>query len=140
MRNTAAKRLGGITVLSLLALLAIAVGAQAALAADLSSTPSAGTEGRDGAPLVSDKANLVLLDTIDTDGYVLLAKDGVPRPVTGAASTSFSVWVTVGIALAVLLVVIAAWASGRRRTSRAEEESTVAYCGRHPDDGLCVTA
>ena len=47
MKNTASKRLGSITVLSLLALLAIVIGAQAASAGS-SSTPAAGTHGRGG--------------------------------------------------------------------------------------------
>jgi hypothetical protein len=48
MKSSAPKRLGSITVLSLLSLLAIAIGAQAALAASSSSTAPAGTQGRGG--------------------------------------------------------------------------------------------
>ena len=139
MKSTAPKRLGSITVLSLLALLAIAIGAQAVLASSSGTTPAAGTEGRGGAPPVSDAATLVLENTVTNGGYLLLSKEGVPQPVTDAESTSFSAWVSVGIAIGVVLVVLAAWAASRRR-SPAGEESTAAFCVQHPQDTLCAMA
>lgn len=169
MKTTAPKRLGSMTVLSLLALLAIVMGAQTVLAASSSSTPAAGTQGRGGADAsvtavavtspaagsegrggvaaLAGPATLAGETTVAGNGFSLRARGGVPRPVAGAfaapsttaATTAFGVWVLVGIAVAVLLVVLAAWASVRRR-SRAGEKSMAAYCAQHPEDAMCMTA
>jgi hypothetical protein len=56
MKNTARKRLGSITVLSLLSLIALVVGVQVALAAASGSTPPAGTQGRGGVSAASTTA------------------------------------------------------------------------------------
>ena len=169
MKSAAQKTLGSVTVLSLLALLAIAIGAQAAFAgpgstpaagtqgrggvsapasvsAVVVTTPAAGTQGRGGVAAVSGSATPAAAGT-GGSGFAIRVRGGVPRPVSGAAATpasaattsNFGVWLAVGIAGAVLLVSIVAWASYRRRGARTET-SLAAFCSLHPDDAACTSA
>ncbi len=168
MTNTARRRLGSITALSLLLLLALVVGAQVALAAASGSTPagtqgrggisaasagafaatpSAGTEGRGGVVALSGPATLAGETTVANSGFSLQARGGVPRPVAGAfaapssssASIDFGVWVAIGVALGALLAAIAAWSWTRRRGPQAAS-SLADYCSRHPSDAACMSA
>jgi len=172
MKRAAQKRLGSITVLSLLALLAIAIGAQAAFAGPGSTpvagthgrggvsapasvsavavtTPAAGTQGRGGAAAVSGSATPAQAAAAANggSGFAIRVRGGVPRPVSGAAAipasaaatSNFGVWLAVGIAGAVLLVSIVAWASYRRRGAGGES-SLAAFCALHPNDAACRPA
>ena len=167
MKNTASKRLGSITVLSLLALLAIVIGAQAAFAgssstaaagthgrggvsvagvAALATTP-AGTQGRGGVAAVSVSATPARAAASGGSRLPIRARGGYPRPGSGSLPASLSVTTTsnvgvrlaVGLAGAVLLVSIAVWVSYRRRGARAES-SLAAFCSLHPDDAACMAA
>ena len=114
MKGIARKKLGSITVLSLLALLAIVIGAQAAFA-DPSSTPAAGTQGRGGVsatgfprerddpgwpapkdaeawPPLSGPATPARAAATATvgSGLPIRARGGVPRPVSGSLATPSS--------------------------------------------------
>ncbi len=122
-------------------------GADASVTVVAVTTPAAGSEGRGGVAALAGPATLAGETTVAGNGFSLRARGGVPRPAAGAfaapsttaATTGFGVWVIVGIAVAVLLVAVAAWASFRRR-SRASEKSLAAYCAQHAEDAMCMTA
>lgn len=110
-------------------------------------TPAAGTDGRGGVVSLSGPATLAGETTVATNGFSLRARGGVPRPVAGvfatpstsSATTGFGVVVAVGIAVGVLLVGLAAWASSRRGR-RQTATSRAAYCAQHPEDAMCMSA
>jgi hypothetical protein len=191
MKGAAHKRLGSITVLSLLALLALAIGAQTAFAGQSSapaagtqgrggvsaagfavSTPAAGTQGRGGVAPASVSAVVVTTPAAGTQGrggvagvsgpatsaraaaptsggpaFAIRGRGRVPRAFPGTAAVPGSVattsnsgaWLAAGIAAAVLLVSIVAWASYRRRGERGES-SLAAFCVQHPEDAACRPA
>jgi hypothetical protein len=147
MKSAGHKRLGSITVLSLLALLAIAIGAQPVFAGPRSRS-AAGTQGSTGVAAVSASATPAQSAAATSGpGLVIRVRGGVPRPVSGAAATpasaattsDFGVWLAVGVVGAVLLVSIVAWASYRRR-GEGGESSLAAFCALHPDDAVCRSA
>ena len=122
-------------------------GVDASVAGLAATSPAAGRDGRGGVAALAGPATLAGETTVAGNGFSLRARGGVPRPAAGAfaapstaaATTGFGVWVLVGIALAVLLVSIVAWASSRRR-SGTSEQSMAEYCARHPEDAMCMTA
>ena len=123
--------------------------APASVTAVAVTTPAAGTQGRGGIAAVSGSATPAQAAAPATvgSGLTIHSRGGVPRPVSGtlaapaaaASTSSFGVWLAVGIAAAVLLLGIVAWVSYRRRGARAES-SLAAFCALHPDDAACMSA
>ena len=106
--------------------------------------PAAGTAGRGG---VAGLATTAGETTVANSGFSLRARGGAPRPVSGrvappsptSAADGFVVWVAVGVAVAALLLILAAWISTRRRRPQTAA-SRAAFCAQHPDDAMCQTA
>ena len=145
MKTTAQRRLARFTGLALLSLLVIAVGVQVAQAAASSATPAAGTQGRGGVAPLATTPSAGTQGRFDSTAFTrgrggIASVRGVTAAQPGLSGTpSTASWIIVGSALAVLMMGLAAWALISNRRQR-DEPLSVAYCARHPEHDMCVTA
>jgi hypothetical protein len=100
------------------------------------------TDGWLGMPAASTGSGTVRAATA-TDGWL-----GMPAASTGSgtvsatppapsSTSSTTVWIAIGAAVAVLIIAILAWALIRRRRQPSELAPSN-YCARHPEDALCA--
>ncbi len=145
MKTTAQRRLARFTGLVLLSLLVVAVGVQVAQAAASSTTPAAGTQGRGAAAALSTTSSVGTQSSFDATAFTrgrggIALVRGVTAAQPGLSGTpSTGSWIIVGSALAMLVMVLAAWALISDRRQR-DEPLSVAYCERHPEHAMCGTA
>jgi hypothetical protein len=109
-----------------------------------SGTVSAATmkDGWLGMPAASAGSGTVGAATV-TDGWLGMPAASAGSGTVGAATpapsgtSSTTVWIAIGSAVAVLIIAILAWVLIRRRRQPSVPGSS-AYCARHPEDALCA--
>jgi hypothetical protein len=163
MNTSTQKRIARFSGLLLLALLAVALAVPAAHAMrDFSagtggSSTSAGSgttnaqqlptpvqieqiiSRKDGSGPASSVASVPLAPATGTEaGRMRLPASGtlaITQP-TSSGTSSRTVWIAVGAAVAVLVIALGAWALLRRRRQSSVPEAS-AYCALHPGDSQC---
>jgi hypothetical protein len=161
MNTSTQKRIARFSGLLLLALLAVALAVPAAHAMrDFSagtggSSPFAGSgttnaqqlpvqieqiiSRKDGSGPASSVASVPLAPATGTEaGRMRLPASGtlaITQP-TSSGTSSRTVWIAVGAAVAVLVIALGAWALLRRRRQSSVPEAS-AYCALHPEDSQC---